>query len=314
MNQQICPKLARSLECDVNSPFATTVKNLCIAAPSSISVLLQGETGTGKELAAKALHALSHCSEGPLVAINCGALPEPLLESTLFGHRRGSFTGAEQDRDGLIQAAQGGTLFLDEIGEMPLAAQSRLLRVLQERLIRPLGGIKESPVNFRLVCATNRNLEYEAQQGRFRADLLFRIAVFPIALPPLQKRFMDIPRLATNIWEDLGRGIRPLHSIELNSLMHYRWPGNIRELCNVLERHHLLHAHKIPLTDHLPKNTSSKSDDFIIPTNIRTNLLHDPAIISKALHYTQHNRTRAAHALGISRGSLLYQMEKFGLR
>jgi DNA-binding NtrC family response regulator len=208
-------------------------------APSMAAVLVEGESGTGKELVARALHQLS-LRNGPFVPLNCGSIAPELLESELFGHTQGAFTGAKKNREGLFRVANGGTLFLDEIGEMPLAMQSSLLRVLEQKAIRPVGGEREIPVDVRIVAATNRNLKQEVDAGRFRQDLYYRLNVLTVELPPLRDRVEDIPALAHHftlkLSNDLGmKGVSWTHE-DIQAMQAYDWPGNIRELRNLMER------------------------------------------------------------------------------
>ncbi len=209
-------------------------------APTDTTALILGETGTGKELIARAIHSASGRRERPLVKVNCAALPANLIESELFGHERGAFTGAFVKQAGRFELANGGTLFLDEIGELPLELQAKLLRVLQDKEFERLGGSKTIKVDVRLISATNRNLEHEVREGRFRQDLWYRINVFPITLPPLRERKEDIPLLATafvtRLSKRLGRAIRKIPDRVMDELQSYDWPGNIRELENVIER------------------------------------------------------------------------------
>ncbi|HET9931702.1 MAG TPA: sigma 54-interacting transcriptional regulator, partial [Polyangiaceae bacterium] len=209
-------------------------------APTDTTLLLLGETGTGKELFARAAHAGSKRSEGPLIKLNCGAIPHNLIESELFGHEKGAFTGATQRRDGRFALADGGTLFLDEIGELPLELQPKLLRVLQEGEIEPVGSSRVLKVDVRIVAATNRDLSELVAQGRFREDLFYRLNVFPVTIPPLRERDSDIDELARVFLEKyarrLGRTLAPLSEPTLRKLRRYRWPGNVRELQNVIER------------------------------------------------------------------------------
>lgn len=212
-----------------------------IAARSDLTVLVSGESGTGKELVARAIHKHSVRSNGPLVCFNCGAITESLLESELFGYVRGSFTGADRDRKGLFEAAEGGTLFLDEVGETMASSQSKLLRVLQERAIRPVGGLAEIPVNVRVVAATNRNLSEEIKHGRFRQDLFYRLAVLTIYIPPLRERVTDIKPLTEYFFKkaktEFKLGTRVLIKNEaIEALARYSWPGNVRQLRHVVER------------------------------------------------------------------------------
>ena len=226
-------------------------------ATTDSSVLLFGETGTGKELFAKAIHQNSHRAKGNFIVIDCGALPETLVESILFGHEKGAFTGATEGRKGLITQAEGGTLFMDEIGELPLTTQRALLRTLQERRVRPVGGKKEIAVDFRLVAATHRNLEEMAEAGSFRSDLLFRIRGIEIKLPPLRQRIGDIRDIVHHKIQQLGKlyglGTKGVSQAFLEILESYNWPGNVRELMNVLE-HSLSNAGSDPtlVPKHIP--------------------------------------------------------------
>ncbi len=209
-------------------------------APTDTTVLILGESGTGKELVARALHEQSNRSEAPIITVNCAAIPETLIESELFGHKKGAFTGAVESHRGLIEAADGGTLFLDEIGELPMEAQARLLRVLQEGEIRPIGSTESRRVNVRLVAATHRNLQEQVDNGLFRSDLFFRLHVVEITLPPLRERGDDIAELAQMLLEKscrrLNRARMVFTDTALERLCRYEWPGNVRELENVLER------------------------------------------------------------------------------
>ncbi|MDN5848497.1 MAG: sigma 54-interacting transcriptional regulator [Nitrococcus sp.] len=209
-------------------------------APSEASVFIQGESGTGKELLAKAIHNTSGRSKRAFIAVNCGAIPEPLLESELFGHKKGAFTGANQDHDGLFKAADGGTLFLDEIGDMPLALQVKLLRVLQEHLVRPVGHTQSLPVNVRIISATHRDLEEEMTEGRFREDLYYRLNVVSLSLPSLSERREDVPVLANHFLHQLAqkyaKNLKGLSQEAMEHLVSAQWPGNIRQLYNVMEQ------------------------------------------------------------------------------
>ncbi len=204
-------------------------------------VLVCGESGTGKELVARAVHEVSPRAALPFVAVNCGAIPENLLEAQFFGYRKGAFTGANEDREGFFQAAQGGTLFLDEIGDLPLAMQSKLLRVIQERAVRPLGAISETPVNVRVVSATHKDLVAEVQAGRFRQDLFYRLNVIRITMPPLRERLGDLPALCNSVLQRIARdaGVSPAPTLSEAALLHlarYGFAGNVRELENLLHR------------------------------------------------------------------------------
>jgi DNA-binding NtrC family response regulator len=216
----------------IRQVFDTLVR----VAPSNSSVLIIGESGTGKELVAQAIHRLSRRALGPLVAVNCVAIPEQLLESELFGHVRGAFTGAQQARTGRFKLADGGTIFLDEIGEMPLLLQGKLLRILQERVIEPLGGNKGEPVDFRLIAATNKDLESLAAEGRFRLDLFYRLNVVPLVLPPLRERTGDVPVLVRHFLDKASAKDLSFSPGAMDALERYAWPGNVRELQNLVER------------------------------------------------------------------------------
>jgi sigma-54 specific flagellar transcriptional regulator A len=217
------------------SPVGGLLDEAAQVARSEATVLLTGETGTGKEVFARHIHAMSDRNTGPFIPVNCGAIPENLLEAELFGHVRGAFTGAHQARKGRVALAEGGTLFLDEVGELPLALQVKLLRVLQERVYEPVGGTTTVKADFRLVVATNRDLALEVQAGRFRQDLFYRLFVCPLSLPPLRARPGDVPALVDHFWKQRGEH-RPFTSAALATLCRYSWPGNVRELENLVER------------------------------------------------------------------------------
>ncbi|MBO7414240.1 MAG: sigma-54-dependent Fis family transcriptional regulator [Fibrobacter sp.] len=287
---------------------------LRIAAKSTITVLLQGESGAGKEVAARQLHKMSDRRDGPFVAVNCGAIPSQLVESTLEGSQRGAYTGATNAQTGMVRAAEGGTLFLDEIGEMPYNMQSRLLRILQEHTIRPLGSTENIPVNFRLVCATNKDLKSEVAQGNFREDLFFRLNAFPITIPPLRER-SDFDAIAKELWKELDEN-------EIRMLRNEQWPGNIRQLKNVIQRYALLKPHGYSLADILddefaPPNTKDGSAPYH-PETTGENALYanerarapEWDIIEKAIECHGGNKSQAAQSLGISRGCLVYQIKK----
>ena len=207
-------------------------------APTDLTVLISGETGTGKELASKAVHTRSRRREGPFVVFDCGAAPENLIESELFGHNRGAFTGAIEARPGVFEAAHGGTIFLDEIGELPLELQPKLLRVLEQREVRRVGANKTKPIDVRIVAATNRNLREEVDRGRFREDLYYRLAVVEMAMPPLRERTEDLSMLARHLLERAAHNthVKAIAQPVLDVFAEYHWPGNVRELSNVIER------------------------------------------------------------------------------
>ena len=280
------------------------------------SVLIQGESGTGKELIARALHYNSARADGPFVAINCGALPENLLESELFGYVKGAFTGAHTNKTGLLKAADGGTLFLDEIGEMPQTLQVKLLRALQEREVLPLGATKPVPFDARLVSATNRNLEEEIAAHRFRDDLYYRISVFNLTLPPLRERREDIPLLARHFIakysHELGVQTRTLSDAALQALINYDWRGNVREVQNAIERAVALSDGRIELA-HLPQKIQATSL-AIRDLNGQTLTLEEleRRYILETLQREHDDKTRAAELLGIDLSTLYRKLKRYG--
>jgi two-component system response regulator AtoC len=291
-------------------------------APYPTTVLITGESGTGKEAIARGIHASSPRSHALFVAVNCGAIPEQLLESELFGHEKGAFTGAERARNGLFVEADSGTLFLDEIGELPLALQVKLLRVLQERKVRRVGGAAERDINVRVLAATARSLEDEVQAGRFREDLFYRINVMHLHLPPLRARPEDVPVLANFFLAQhglrLGISADKLPRELVALLTRYSWPGNVRELQNVLERALIL-AGGTPSAEHLPLHVrerqdaaSSGADDGDLSVKRRLPAL-ERELIARALERTGGNRTRAAEMLDLSPRALLYKLQDYGL-
>jgi DNA-binding NtrC family response regulator len=284
-------------------------------ATTEATVLIGGESGTGKELLARYLHLTSQRKTGPFVAVNCAAIPENLIESELFGHERGAFTGASAARQGKFEMASGGTIMLDEIGEMPLAMQAKLLRVLQERKFERVGGNKEMRSNVRVVAATNRDLGKEAAAGRFREDLFYRLNVFPITLPPLRDRRDAVADLAGFFVRlharAMGKKLSGIATPAMKALRSYGWPGNIRELQNVIERAVILARGEVTLTE-LPEiirqcqENGGREDGGILKEAERD------AIIT-ALKATVGNRRLAAERLGISRRTLQYRLKEYGL-
>ena len=277
-------------------------------APSPTTLLIEGQSGTGKELAARAMHELSGRT-GAFVPINCGSISPELLESELFGHVKGAFTGAHQARQGLFTYANSGTLFLDEIGEMPLTMQTKLLRVLEEWVIRPVGTEREIPIDVRIVAATNRNLEKDVEQGRFREDLFYRLNVVSVRMPSLSERRDDIPQLAKYFSEtlssQLGLSAIPFNHQDLIALQSYNWPGNVRELKNIIERSLLLG--KTP-SECLKKNTSNTSRtsekieiDYPDSWTMRDVEKHH---MQRILNTVDGNKSEAARRLGVSRKTL----------
>ena len=293
-------------------------------APSSSSVMIMGESGTGKELVARAIHNCSSRSKKMFVAVNCGAIPESLMESELFGHKKGAFTGAVGDRPGLFEQAEGGTLFLDEIGELPLLMQTKLLRVLQEREFRRVGGTQVHKCDVRILTASNRDLQGQVKEGSFREDLFYRINVVQIMLPPLRERIEDIPQLLECFFKKFtsaqltGEIITPS---ALKALMNYSFPGNIRELENIVERSLILDPTCI-LEKNLPANifsgrSSSSGGGIYIPEEgiALEPLLEDieKQYLLKALERTHGAKKKAAELLSMSFRSFRYRLAKFGL-
>ena len=277
------------------------------AAPTAASVLISGESGTGKELVAQTIHELSPRSSFPFVAINCAAIPETLLESEIFGHEKGAFTGAHDRRTGVFELAHRGTLFLDEIAEMMPATQVKLLRVLQERTFRRLGGRQEQTVDVRVIAATNQNPLDAVRSGKLREDLYYRLNVFAIELPPLRDRREDIPLLTQQFLNEFnranGKNIRAVDQDAMYILEHYPWPGNIRELRNVIERATILADVDFIEARHLPPALVSRGEESLPTLTLSPGTTVDEAerrLILLTLEHTRNNKTRAAEILGIS--------------
>ena len=292
-------------------------------APTSATVLITGESGTGKELAARAIHGLSPRAAGPFVALNCAALPETLIESELFGHEKGSFTGAVERRTGCFELAHGGTLLLDEIGDMPLATQAKLLRVLEDRKVRRLGGSKEVAVDVRVLASTNADLKSAIKEGRFREDLFFRLNVFQVHLPPLRERTGDLGPLCSAMLPEMnarhGCKVMGISAGAFVSMQGHAWPGNVRELRNVLERAVILAGHGEILPAHLPRfivrdseavPPSATLDAITLPVGCTVNQA-ERTLIEATLHHTDGNRTRAAAILGISIKTLFNKLKEY---
>lgn len=296
------------------------------------TVLITGESGTGKELVARAIHDLSDRNDGPFIAINCASLPASLLESELFGHEKGAFTNADSRKPGLFEMASNGTIFLDEIGEMDLTMQAKLLRVLQERIIRRVGGVKDISIDVRVIAATNRNLQERIAAGNFREDLYYRLNVFPIHIPPLRDRTEDISSLAAYFLDSFsssfGRHFSQVSEEAADLLRKYAWPGNIRELRNVIERICIMKQGPLLLAEYLPPeirgvpNVTAQArpaSDAPHPTLPPGKGLDEAVadfekqIIGQALHITRGNVLQTAAILKIPRGTLRYKMEKYGL-
>jgi len=291
-------------------------------ADSDVTVLVTGESGTGKEVVARALHHQGRRKSGPFVAINCAALPEPLLESELFGHTKGAFTDAKTNEPGLLARANGGTILLDEIGDMPLGLQPKLLRVLQERTVRPVGGHVEVPIHVRVVAATNRDLESAIEEGRFREDLFYRINVVNIALPPLRARAGDILPLALSFMRELDaraphevRGIAPAAA---ERLVTYPWPGNVRELQNCMERAVALARFEEIAVDDLPEKVRDyRTSHVLIAGDDATELVPMDEVerryVLRVMEAVGYNKTAAARILGFERKRLYRWLKRLGI-
>ncbi len=326
-----------------HSPAIRQVRERIVKVARSMApVLIHGESGTGKELTAQALHSSSHRGSGPLVAVNCSAIPENLLETEFFGVKKGAYTGANADRDGYFQAARGGTLFLDEIGDLPLSMQSKLLRAIQERCVRPVGGTQEEAVDVRIVSATHRNLAREVQEGRFRQDLYYRLNVIEIDIPPLRERREDLPvlceALLTRIGQEAGLTLPRLTPVALDQLAKHPLPGNVRELENLLHRAVALSEGSelsldgvdtppalldpadpelIPtLPAELPPGTGVQATDLPgeLPADLQGHLdRQEREILVKALQETGFNRTAAAAKLGLSLRQIRYRIARLNI-
>jgi len=291
-------------------------------AASRVNVLVTGESGTGKELVARAIHYQGDRKDKPFVPINCGAIPENLLESELFGHERGAFTGAIQQKQGLFEAASGGTLFLDEIGELPMMMQVKLLRVLQEHEIRRVGGTKNIPVDVRLIAATNKELTQEVAAGRFREDLFYRLHVIPVHLPPLRERREDIPLLIDHFLTQSSTPSAQVTEGALRRLLDYDWPGNVRELENIIERCLVLGNGSEVAEQCLPQQILSPAKSYcagVVELPEQGFSLDDylgeieKEVLLRAVDKAQGTRKKAAEILGITFRSIRYRLAKYGL-
>jgi DNA-binding NtrC family response regulator len=311
-------------------------------APSNVSVLVTGESGTGKELVARCLHELSSRRNKPFVAVNCAAIPETLIESEIFGHERGAFTGAVERRAGCFELAEEGTLLLDEIGEMPMGTQAKLLRVLEDRKLRRLGSKAETPVDVRVIAATNKDAQHAVSSGQLRGDLFYRLNVFNIQMPPLREHVSDIPEIAARMIEDMnqrhGCSITGIAPDLLDRLMKYEWPGNARELRNTIERATILTHTGQLRTEHLPPHFgepgyatrvvqmvggvvvpdtagaahASRDDDRTVHVEVGTTVDEaERQLILKTLQSTHNNKTRAAEILGITTKTLQNKLKEY---
>ncbi|MBI1314307.1 response regulator [bacterium] len=315
--RQVIGRTAPSVEIIGVSPEIQRVLKLIEkVSPTDSPVLILGESGTGKELVARGVHQQSQRASKPLVTINCAALQESLLESELFGHEKGAFTGATASKPGLFEVADGGTLFIDELGELALSLQAKLLRVLEDGHMRRVGATREQRVDVRIIAATNRNLADDVAARRFREDLFFRINVLSIDLPPLRNRRDDIPLLANHFLRKIGRGWS-LNQAALAALGNYSWPGNVRELANVIERASILADETRITLAELPHQISHPSSDTAASVAIEAtdNLEERERLhVQRVLDRENWNRSRTAEALGINRRSLYRLIQKHGLQ
>lgn len=293
-------------------------------AETNATVLINGESGTGKELIARAVHDFSNRSEGPFIAVNCGAIPLSLMENELFGHEKGAFTDAKDTQAGTFEQANGGTLFLDEVGELPMDAQVKLLRVLEEKKITRIGGKRAIPVDVRIVAATNRDLDTEVEKGNFRLDLLYRLNVFTIQIPPLRERKKDIPLLVDFFIrkhnQALNLSVQSITQAAMEKILTYDWPGNVRDLENAIQSAMILTPDGIIQTEYLPlrvKGYEQVDTSAVVETeggSIREiNAQIEKEIILEALKKHNYNRTLTAEALNVSRKTLFNKMKRYGL-
>jgi DNA-binding NtrC family response regulator len=298
--------------------FLDVLRFADVVAPTDSTVLIGGESGTGKEVLARYIHDASLRADGPFLSINCGALPETLLESELFGHVKGSFTGAVRDKQGLFAAARGGTFFLDEVGEMPPSLQVKLLRVLQQREVIPVGATEALPVDVRIIAATNRELEEEVRRGNFRSDLFSRLNVLAMDLPPLRDRRDDLLLLIDRFLQDLASDrnmeVKALTAEALDAVMVYEWPGNVRELQNALEHATVLTKGNLIEPQHLPERITRQKKEPLVADRAQPNPtldLIERAYIMFVLQAEGGNKTRAAEALGIDPSTLYRKLSRY---
>jgi two-component system response regulator AtoC len=290
-------------------------------APYNTTVLITGESGTGKELVARGIHAAGKGDDAPFVAVNCGSIPEHLLESEFFGHVRGAFTGADKDKKGLFEEADQGTLFLDEIGELPLDLQVKLLRVLQEREVRRVGAVKSQRIDVRVLAATNRDLGELVRRNVFREDLFYRLNVLNVEIPPLRRHMEDLPFLCRYFLDTfavrLGIEVQGIAPAAMDLFMRYQWPGNVRELKNVLERALILTDKNIILPEHLPEQFGAQSqcrriDDLLGTYSLKeAKIIMEKRLISRAMEATGGNKSKAAQLLELSYPALLSKLKEY---
>ena len=306
-----------------NGGLKQVVAQVKRVAETNATVLIHGESGTGKELIARAVHTYSKRADGPFIAVNCGAIPLSLMENELFGHEKGAFTDAKEAQPGTFERANGGTLFLDEIGELPMDAQVKLLRVLEDRKITRIGGKKVIPVDVRIVAATNRKLEEEVEKGNFRLDLLYRLNVFTITIPPLRDRQKDIPALVDFFIakhnKALNLSVQSITQAAMERIQSYEWPGNVRDLENAIQSAMILASDGVIQSEHLPLRVKGYEQVEINPaekggeTMREINAQVEKEIILEALKKHSYNRTLTAEALHISRKTLFNKMKRYGL-
>ncbi|MDH3271418.1 MAG: sigma-54 dependent transcriptional regulator [Gemmatimonadota bacterium] len=324
-NRRLKKEIKRNARAGVDRPIGIASRFLSVlelaetVAATESTVLISGESGTGKEVVARYIHTLSERAEGPFLSINCGALPESLLESELFGHTKGSFTGAVRDKDGLLVAAGGGTFFLDEIGEMSPSTQVKMLRAIQEREVIPVGSTQAVPVDVRIIAATNRDLEEEIGRGAFRSDLYYRLNVIQLHLPPLRDRREDIPILARHFLDHSAvNGGEPfvLAETTIGMLMEYDWPGNVRELENALERAVVVSTKRVIEPSALPERVREAPSPRLVaseaPVNPTMEVI-ERAYILWVLESEGGNKTRAAEVLGIDPSTLYRKLNRYGI-
>jgi two-component system, NtrC family, nitrogen regulation response regulator NtrX len=320
-NQLLRTELGHRYQVIGNSiPMKALRQQIAVTAPTNGRVLIYGESGTGKELVAHALHAASLRSKGPFVEVNCAAIPEELIESELFGHVKGSFTGASEDKVGKFQKADGGTLFLDEVGDMSLRTQSKVLRVLEEQRFEPVGSSQTMTVDARVIAATNKNLEQEISRGAFRQDLFYRLNVIPFFVPPLRERKEDIPTLACYFLSDFsaeyGKKTREISDAALETLLRYPWPGNVRELRNLVERLVIVCPQARIEPHHLPPELFrgvAESPQHPYSTLHEARSAYEREFILRKLQENRWNMTQTASALGLERSHLYRKMKSLGI-
>ncbi|MCA9263050.1 MAG: sigma-54-dependent Fis family transcriptional regulator, partial [Planctomycetales bacterium] len=294
-----------------SAAMRSVLRTASLVAASDVSVLIMGESGVGKEIVAELIHGWSDRAHQPLIAANCAGLPESLIESELFGHVKGAFTGAATDREGYFRAAQGGTLFLDEIGELPMHLQPKLLRALEAHEVTPVGAERSISIDVRLLAATNKNLEEAVKNNAFREDLYYRLNVVELSVPPLRDRREDIPALVRRFASQFVRAAVRLSPQALSCLLAYDWPGNIRELRNAVQRACLLCRGDVIMPEHLPAKMQCLLDATDDVDEGRLSQVERATILA-TLEECEGNRTQAARKLGISRRGLIYKLRAMG--